>query len=142
MRSESGGSPAPGTEYTLEMYAVWRGPSVDGKGYYLTKACRISRGPGTRVTVNEQPTTTTSGLATVECDEVRGPFTGQPNLPKTQNEPFSNPRNTEGYGGNRGNGQNGGSKTGEGNRELAKTDNGDEYYDESVFISAGWSRTA
>jgi hypothetical protein len=110
------GRTVPGTEYTLQMYAVWQGPTVDGKGYYLTKACQITRGPGTRITVSGQSDAPpTTGLARVECGDVQGPFAGRPDLSTVQvgptdrtrsqenNSGNSNDRDSPGNGGNRGN---------------------------------------
>ncbi|MGA7933383.1 MAG: DUF5357 family protein [Kovacikia sp.] len=99
------GRTVPGSEYTLQMYAIWQGPTVDGKGYYLTKACQITRGPGTRITVNNQSNAPPiAGLARVECGEVQGPFPGQPDFSRVQIEPANRPRTREDNGGSSGSG--------------------------------------
>jgi hypothetical protein len=112
------GRTVPGTEYTLQMYAVWQGPTADGKGYYLTKTCQITRGPGTRITVNGQSDALpTTGLARVECGDVQGPFSGQPDLSKVQvaPEPADRTRSQENNSGNSSDGRNPGNGVNPGN---------------------------
>jgi hypothetical protein len=81
------GKVAAGTEYTVRLFAIWKGPTVDGKGYYLTKDVYISKVPGSRVPISQQskPTETT-GLASVSCDETLGPFVGKADLENVRAE--------------------------------------------------------
>lgn len=73
------GRAVPGTEYAIKLFALWNGPTVDGKGYYLTQPVFIRRAPGARVPVTAKVASdTTTGLAEVQCGEITGPASGQP----------------------------------------------------------------
>ncbi len=85
--------PVPGTEYALQLFAVWLGPTPDGAGYYLTKTCMISKTPGNRVSPDEAaPPSATAGLAQVECGNVNGPFPGRPDYSRIRIDPDMVPK--------------------------------------------------
>lgn len=72
-------------EYAIQLFAIWRGPSADPNGYYLTKTCQI-----TQVTPQKSANDPLSsgrassnllvGTARVECGPTVGPIKGQPEL--------------------------------------------------------------
>ncbi len=75
------GKVAAGTEYTVRLFAIWKGPTVDGKEYYLTKDIYIAKVSGTRIPISQQSQPPEStGLASISCDDTLGPFVGQPDL--------------------------------------------------------------
>lgn len=86
----------PNSEYAVQLFAIWQGPTIDGRGYYLTRTCQITRLPGTRST--SRPATGVQRLqellpnrsqvsssesirqeARINCGSIGGPTTGQPN---------------------------------------------------------------
>jgi hypothetical protein len=82
------GRVAAGTEYTLRLFAIWQGPTADEKGYYLTKDCYITKVAGNRLPPGQSAKSqSTTGLASVQCAQVQGPFNGQPNLEQVLIQP-------------------------------------------------------
>jgi Family of unknown function (DUF5357) len=70
------GQVLPGTEYQLQMMAVWQGPSADGSGYYVMKPCQITRMSDPRRSFAQ--TVTSTQIARVTCDTATAPKAGQP----------------------------------------------------------------
>ena len=62
----------PDTQYTLELQAIWQGPSATTEGYYITKACQITQGRKVIPPVVESEATASnpSGfrVAAVKCE--------------------------------------------------------------------------
>jgi len=76
------GNVLPGTEYKLDLYAIWQGPTAEANGYYLKKTCQITRVADVRsATV---PSRVGAGLASatqrvsIECGTVSPRIPGQP----------------------------------------------------------------
>lgn len=78
--------------YRIQLSANWRGPTLDNAGYYLTRACEISRIRPTRSQTtprSNQPEEAPSPNADnrseskqpevrIECDPIQGPIAGRP----------------------------------------------------------------
>jgi len=73
----------PDSQYTLELQAIWQGPSARTEGYYITKACQISQGRklGPPATVDPGSSAPSPRLGTVKCE---APSQPRPIPPQTQ----------------------------------------------------------
>lgn len=75
----------PDSQYTLELQAIWEGPSARSGGYYITKACQITQGRKAIPPVVESEATASnpSGfrVAAVKCE---APSQPRPIPPQTQ----------------------------------------------------------
>jgi len=62
----------PDTQYTLELQAIWQGPSAQTEGYYITKACQITQGRKTGaladLEANLSSGSTSRSIGTVKCE--------------------------------------------------------------------------
>jgi len=78
------GAVLPGSEYKLDLYAIWQGPTVDAKGYYLTKTCQITRIADVRSAVlplrrgSGGDLTSATQRVRVECGPVSDRIAGPP----------------------------------------------------------------
>jgi hypothetical protein len=74
----------PDSQYTLELQAIWQGPSARTGGYYITKACQIAQGrklePPAEVDSRSSAPSATR-LGTVKCE---APSQPRPIPPQTQ----------------------------------------------------------
>lgn len=74
----------PDSQYTLELQAIWQGPSARTGGYYLTKACQITQGrklgPPAEVD-SRSPAPSAPRLGTIKCE---APSQPRPIPPQTQ----------------------------------------------------------
>ncbi len=60
-------------DYSVQLYAVWQGPSAELGGYHFTRTCKVRRLPG--ATLN-------APKARVECGPIIGPVPGAPDKTK------------------------------------------------------------
>ena len=64
----------PDSQYTLELQAIWQGPSAQTEGYYITKACQITQSRKTGALADlgaNLPSGSTSrsrAIGTVKCE--------------------------------------------------------------------------
>jgi hypothetical protein len=67
-------------EYTLQLLAVWQGPTRKENGYYLARTCQITqiRNPISTPKSGMNPLSPDIGRATVQCSPIIGPTDGQP----------------------------------------------------------------
>ncbi|PSB17729.1 hypothetical protein C7B65_17625 [Phormidesmis priestleyi ULC007] len=77
----------PDTQYTLELQAIWQGPSAKTEGYYITKACQITQGRKAgppadfEVSSSAGSTTRSRAIGTVKCEAPSQPLPIPPQTP-------------------------------------------------------------
>ncbi len=71
-------------EYQLRLFAIWKGPTADNKGYFLSKVCQISKVTATDFLTTSILTNPTKlpqvGTARVQCGAMEGLNRGEPDL--------------------------------------------------------------
>lgn len=71
----------PGTEYTVQINAIWQGPTATTDGYYLTKTCQVTRVANVRAELsppNKPALLNPVQQVKVECGPASGPIAGLP----------------------------------------------------------------
>ncbi|MDX2096893.1 MAG: DUF5357 family protein [Leptolyngbyaceae cyanobacterium bins.59] len=72
----------PGNPYTLQLFAIWQGPSLNQNGYYLTRSCEITEVQPSEADRAFLPEETASDpdvtLGRISCGPISRPLLGQP----------------------------------------------------------------